>query len=372
VALQQQLELTSSAPETLAEDDLRELADSWREGNEARERADAEPEDEDAGRSLLLTALAVVLCLGLGAGGFWFWRASQQTPDGQFTFVDSADQGVNDRAGAEIAGDGTSAAQAATPAPIAESDGTAGDTEARPEPATDGPVVVSGGDAAAPGAPEGTVAAAEKPDAATAIGAGGAAGEEPPAGREAAADVAAPGTPVRTADGTETAAPAVSFAAPASGPPLAYSLHVGSYQTFDAAQRAALALRARGLDAFVAPVLLEGKGEWHRVFVDALPDAPASQQSLARARESGAVAEGAVRETPWALYLGTFATRELAQELISRLARSGISGYAVGAGPVHVYAGAFEAAGDAEILNRQLRDRGFESALVRRRGVETR
>ena len=67
-----------------------------------------------------------------------------------------------------------------------------------------------------------------------------------------------------------------------------------------------------------------------------------------------------------------FATPELAQELIARLARSGVSGYALGMGPVHVYAGAFEAAGDAEILNRQLRDRGFESALVRRRGVETR
>jgi cell division septation protein DedD len=119
-------------------------------------------------------------------------------------------------------------------------------------------------------------------------------------------------------------------------------------------------------------VLLEGKGEWYRVFLGVHPDAPASQESLASARTSGAVSEGAVRETPWALYLGTFASPALAAELVTRLAKSGVSGYAVGAGPVHVYAGAFESAGDAEILNRQLRDRGFEAALVRRRGVEAR
>jgi cell division septation protein DedD len=168
------------------------------------------------------------------------------------------------------------------------------------------------------------------------------------------------------------AAPPASYAPPTSGPLLAYSLHVGSYQSFEGAQRAASALRAKGLVAYVAPVLLEGKGEWYRVFAGLHPDAPASQESLAGALKSGAVSEGAVRETPWALYLGTFASPELAAELIARLAKSGVSGYAVGTGPVLVYAGAFESAGDAEILNRQLRDRGFEAALVRRRGVEAR
>jgi hypothetical protein len=56
--------------------------------------------------------------------------------------------------------------------------------------------------------------------------------------------------------------------------------------------------------------------------------------------------------------------------VIARLERSGISAYIVGEGPVHLYAGAFESAGDAEILNRELRDRGFEAELVRRRGAE--
>ncbi len=339
VALQQQLELATSAPDATAEEDLRELAQGWSEVDETLERGPAEPEieDRDSGRSVWLTALAVLLCLVLGAGAFWFWRASQQMPEGQFSFVDSADQGLNDRAAAAVGG-----ADAAGRGTSAEAPSSA--TEALPP-----------SDAAAAAGVGGPV--------------GGAAGSE---GQGTTAAGAPAGAPAQSAGGPEAAPPAVSYEPPTNGPLLSYSLHVGSYQTFDAAQRAALALRARGLDAFVAPVLLEGKGEWHRVFVDALPDAPASQQSLARARQGGAVAEGAVRETPWALYLGTFATRALAQELIARLARSGISGYAVGADPVHVYAGAFEAAGDAEILNRQLRDRGFESALVRRRGVETR
>jgi cell division septation protein DedD len=365
VALQQQLELAPSGSEAAAEEDLKELAESWREGNEAREIAEARVEGEGVGRSLVLTALAVLLCLGLGAGGFWLWRASQ-LPESQFTFVDSGDEAVNDRAPG-TATDGTD--PAADPGPGR----TAGAAPVGPHVVPMDQAAVDD-EAAIDPARSGVTGASAKDDAVD-----GLAGDETPKGGTSSTDVksasteeAADGPPVRAASGTETAAPAVSYVPPASGPLLAYSLHVGSYQTFDAAQRAALALRSRGLAAFVAPVLLEGKGEWHRVFVDALPDAPASQESLARARQSGAISEGAVRETPWALYLGTFATPELAQELIARLARSGVSGYALGTGPVHVYAGAFEAAGDAEILNRQLRDRGFESALVRRRGVETR
>jgi cell division septation protein DedD len=186
--------------------------------------------------------------------------------------------------------------------------------------------------------------------------------------------VAVPGVaqPGETQGAGQGPASGPTFDPPKAGPLLPYSLHVGSYQTFDAAQHAAVALRAQGLNAFVTPVLLEGKGEWYRVFAETLPDAPASQARLAGARAAGAVREAAVRETPWTLYLGTFPSQQGAGQLIDRLARSGVSGYAVGEGPVHVYAGAFESAGDAEILNRKLRDRGFDSALVRRRGAEGR
>jgi hypothetical protein len=79
-----------------------------------------------------------------------------------------------------------------------------------------------------------------------------------------------------------------------------------------------------------------------------------------------------VRETPWALYLGTYASAAEAARASEKVARSGISAYPLGDGPVHLYAGAFETAADAELLNRELRDRGFEAELVRRRAGASR
>ncbi len=368
VALQQQLDLSPAGSAPPADTDFREVAADWkrevpREPAGPDEQAELE---QEVGRGIWPLALAIALCLVLGAGGFWYWSTNQQIPGGQFTFLESSGSGVVGRAagpgggtsGDAGAGTGQAAAHAseavapaAGPAhsPASDESGAAGpaadETSAPPSP----------GESSADQS-SATAGVAESPAAAKGPADDGATAQ--PGGGETAAADAAP-------------APA-SYAPPTSGPLLAYSLHVGSYQSFEGAQRAAAALRARGLVAYVAPVMLEGLGEWYRVFVGLHPDAPASQESLASARKSGAVSEGAVRETPWALYLGTFASPALAAELIARLAKSGVSGYAVGAGPVHVYAGAFESAGDAEILNRQLRDRGFEAALVRRRGVEAR
>jgi hypothetical protein len=162
------------------------------------------------------------------------------------------------------------------------------------------------------------------------------------------------------------------FAPPQAGPLRGFSLHVGSFQTREAAARAAAALRANGASAFVAPVLLEGKGQWHRVFADALPDRPAGEARLRELVGKGVVPEGHVRETPWALYLGTYASAAEAARASEKVARSGISAYPLGDGPVHLYAGAFETAADAELLNRELRDRGFEAELVRRRAGASR
>jgi cell division septation protein DedD len=162
---------------------------------------------------------------------------------------------------------------------------------------------------------------------------------------------------------------AAEFEPPDEGPVLAYSVHVGSYQTFDAAQRAAGALRQKGKSAFVVPVLLQEKGQWYRVFMEILEGAPESQASLTAAKREGLVEEGNVRETPWALYLGTFEDRNAAGDMLAKLDSRGISAYTVGSGPVLLYAGAFESAADAELLNRQLRQRGFEATLVRRRAA---
>lgn len=197
----------------------------------------------------------------------------------------------------------------------------------------------------------------------------GVSGSQAALGKESLRDAAeSPEARRKSAEESET--PGRDFSPPQSGPLLGYSLHVGSFQTYRAAERAARALRAKGHDAFVAPVLLEGKGQWYRVFTGALANDLESQAALNRMKDVGTVPEGTVRATPWALYLGTFESGDAAEAVTSTLASSGISTYVLGKDPVHLYAGAFESAGDAEVLNRQLRDRGFEAALVRRRGGE--
>lgn len=368
VALQQQLDLSPTGSATPADTDFREVAADWnqdvpRQPAGPDEGAELEPE---VGRGIWPLALAIALCLVIGAGGFWYWSANQQIPEGQFTFLESSGSGVGDGAASpdgETSGDaGAATGQTAARAPEAVAP-AAGTAHSPPSDETETTGQAADASSAPPSAGE---SSADQGSVPAAVAESPAAPEEPAgdgAGARPEGGETAPGA---------AAAPPASYAPPTSGPLLAYSLHVGSYQSFEGAQRAASALRAKGLVAYVAPVLLEGKGEWYRVFAGLHPDAPASQESLAGALKSGAVSEGAVRETPWALYLGTFASPELAAELIARLAKSGVSGYAVGTGPVLVYAGAFESAGDAEILNRQLRDRGFEAALVRRRGVEAR
>ena len=333
------------APPEPPRPEMRDLASEW----SARDTPPARsPELLPAGRSegsrWGSTALVAFLCVFLGAGAYWYWRANRPIPDGEFEFVDAGSAAVNVRTDEDASG------------------GEPADAAATNEPPLDGASTSSADDAAdaesslreRAGAPGGGDGSEPLPDDEPAPDEGPRPGEQGPAADEAAA--------VRQGAGG-----AGSFAPPQAGALRGFSLHVGSFQTSDAAARAAAALRSKGATAFVAPVLLEGKGQWFRVFAEALPDRPAGEAALRGILGQGVVSEGHVRETPWALYLGTYATPAEAAQARARVARSGISAYALGDGPVHLYAGAFEAAADAELLNRALRDRGFEAELVRRR-----
>ncbi|MBA2564551.1 MAG: SPOR domain-containing protein [Gemmatimonadetes bacterium] len=284
----------------------------------------------DRGGGWGTTLLGLLACILIGAAGFWYWRSTRQIPDGEFTFVDSSD--TEDAAGP--------ATRTAARGPQVTATGV--------EPGPD--EVEEAARGAVVGKAEGV-----GDDGEGAVRDEGAAGEDAGGGGES--------------ESVETSAGA-AFDPPTAGPVVGYSLHVGSFQTFAAADRAAAALRGAGRTAFVVPVLLEGKGEWYRVFTGVLEDRAVAQTSLVRSQGEGLVKDGAVRETPWALYLGTYETRDEAAAALSRLHRSGVSAYLVGTEPVHVYAGAFESAADAELLNRQLRDRGFETELVKRREAD--
>lgn len=159
---------------------------------------------------------------------------------------------------------------------------------------------------------------------------------------DAAADSAAPD---QTRDSTAVPADAEAF-----GTPAPYSLQVGSYRTADAARGVVRDLGRRGMKAFLSPVVLPDRGEWVRVYVGAFGDSVSAREALDELTSGGAVEEGSVRITPLSFLLGEYPTAEEAEARISGLAARGIPAYALGEGPVRVWAGAFQDESESRVL----------------------
>jgi cell division protein FtsN len=104
------------------------------------------------------------------------------------------------------------------------------------------------------------------------------------------------------------------------------------------------------MDAFMSPVVLPEKGEWVRVYVGAFDDAAAARAELEKLTSGGVVEDGTVRDTPLAFLLGVYGTSEEAERHIAELASRGIPAYALGDGPVRVWAGAFENEEESRVL----------------------
>jgi len=163
--------------------------------------------------------------------------------------------------------------------------------------------------------------------------------------------------PVEPATGDSTAADstpagdapsATSASAPGKAAP--YSVHVGSYRTAEAAQGVVSELSRRGMTAFLSPVVLPEKGEWVRVYVGAFGDTGEARATLSELTLGEVVEEGTVRDTPLAFLLGVYPTSEEAARRISDLAARGIPAYALGEGPVRVWAGAFQNEAESRLL----------------------
>jgi cell division septation protein DedD len=149
---------------------------------------------------------------------------------------------------------------------------------------------------------------------------------------------------------------AVARAVP--GDPAPWSVHVGSYRSVEAARGVASDLARRGMAAFLSPVVLPEKGEWVRVYVGAYDDPDEARAALSELTTSGTVEDGSVRDTPLAFLLGVYPTAEEARARISELAGRGIPAYALGEGPVRVWAGAFQNEAESRLLASTLGSEG--------------
>ncbi|HET9581829.1 MAG TPA: SPOR domain-containing protein [Gemmatimonadota bacterium] len=143
----------------------------------------------------------------------------------------------------------------------------------------------------------------------------------------------------------EAPSPAAPAATPEpmgdQGRPAPYSLHVGSFQSEASALETATRLERAGWTAFVAPVDLDARGLWHRVYAGAFTDQRAAEEALSSLTGRRLVPEGAVRETPLTFLLGVYPTLEEAERRRAELRERGIPAYVAGRDPARVYAGAY-------------------------------
>jgi hypothetical protein len=136
----------------------------------------------------------------------------------------------------------------------------------------------------------------------------------------------------------------------APGRPAPWSVQVGAYRTTESARSVIRSLEQRGITAFLSPVVLPERGEWVRVYVGAFGDREEARSTLAELESRGIVEEGSVRDTPLAFSLGVYSTAEEAERRVSELTARGIPAYALGNGPVRVWAGVFQNEEESRLL----------------------
>ena len=127
---------------------------------------------------------------------------------------------------------------------------------------------------------------------------------------------------------------------------------------------------------FMAPIVVDS-AIYYRVMAGPVADSIAAHALMHRLVQRGHKTDAdtwAVRPTTWAFHLGDYDSMSDAAARIESLAQRGIPAYSVEipftVGPARhrVYAGAYEATAQAEVMADLLRNAGIDAPLVRRTG----
>lgn len=182
-------------------------------------------------------------------------------------------------------------------------------------------------------------------------------------------------------EGPQAAQPTADSGPPAAsvpGPvPLAYSVAVEAHRDLGLSLRRARALRraANGIGFFVAPTVRDS-AVFYRVMAGPVADSTGAAALMQRLVDEGHktdVEPWAVRRTRFAFDLGEFDSEAAAERRREEVAALRIPAYVVrmsddDGAPYRVYAGAYEGAGEAEVMNRELKRAGINAKLVARTG----
>ena len=173
------------------------------------------------------------------------------------------------------------------------------------------------------------------------------------------------------ADSAVTTTPAAAQVPPPVEP-LPFTIQITALPTLAAAFAVADSLEARGARTIIAPVRLQGRETFYRVHTGPYATAARADSALAALRLSGILAPnaGATVTTPLSVSLGGPLTRAGANAERDRLRQAGVPAFILGdsLGTFSLYAGAYDAAAQATLLQDLLTPTGGAGQLAPRTG----
>ena len=148
-----------------------------------------------------------------------------------------------------------------------------------------------------------------------------------------------------------------------------YTIHVSSFKNKHVANSVAIKLREKGLPAFVCPVQIPNRGEFHRIFI--------GFYSTFRETKKAALKLKGVKnlypleaKMPYAIQVGTFNSDQKLKKLEADLQSKTYLTYAVPDATANhqtkLLFGAFRTAKESEIFSNMLQNEGFETKVVKR------
>lgn len=155
--------------------------------------------------------------------------------------------------------------------------------------------------------------------------------------------------------------------------PLPFVVQVAAPDRLDVAFAAADSLEAHGTPAIIAPLRLARQGPLYRVFAGPFPSGAAAESVLIQLRGAGTLGprEGAAAELPLSLALTGGLTAPAAAAERARLRTAGVPAFVLAQadGTFRLFAGAYDAAVQAALLQDLLTPTGSAGDLVPRTGT---
>ena len=148
-----------------------------------------------------------------------------------------------------------------------------------------------------------------------------------------------------------------------------YTIHVSSFKNKQVANSVAVNLREKGFPAFVCPVQLPIRGEFHRIFIG-------FYSTFRETRKAAQKLKGAKNlypleaKMPYAIQVGTFNSDQNLKKLAADLQSKTYLTYAVPDATANhrtkLLFGAFRTAEETAIFTKKLQNEGFEAKVVTR------